>query len=1347
MAIIVDSGLRVTSAGPADVKSVWQSTASLYTSPPTTFGYVSASWRYVGMRVFCIDKNSEYQLIGGTADNNWVQITSGSLILSASYAVNVPQTASYSRIALTSSYLLNISNSISALSASLSTSASYALTASNVSVANTAVESFFAQTAITATNANSAITASFATNAGTSQTAGNATNANVAISASFAVTSFFARSASLTDYATSSVSSSYSTNADYALTASLSLGTSSNAIWSIFANSATYAGSTTSSISSSYSVNSNYAINATNATNAVNSDTASFSITTSFAHTASFYTGSTTWAISSSLSQTSSFAFTASFYHGTSSVAITASNAISASSAVTASFFQGTASVAITASYAPSSSWAMTASLATGTASLAITTSYARSASYYNGTVFATDSASMSVSSSIAVTSSYSNSASYVLNLNDVTHANNVDTIDYAETVGTATTVGSISSATSAGSVTSVGTVSSVGSAGNVTNINTATNAITVTNVTNVTNATNATNIITVSTANNVANVLTASNFHGTASWALTSSFASSASIALTASYFNGSASFVNIAGYAPTASQALNVDYVSSASYSTNAVYAELAGNATTANLSYTAINADNATTAQSAYFALNATQSTIATSASLAQSASHALTASYYPGTSSYALTASYASASIIALTSSLAATASSTTMSDSASYALSASYAMFATQTEIAENIISSSYATVAGVAQSISASGNIAVNVINASSMYANRIGINTNTPEVVLDVSSSGHTYLSLRSGAVNKESGIYLWDRIYTYWQIANRNQLDSPNGRLAFIHSETNKDALTILKNGNVGINTTFPTAKLYISGSIVDTGSLFTIQNKFIENLFFVSASGDIGIGTNVPQAKLHINGNISASEITAPRFIGTASWASSSLSSSYTLSASYAPTGVGISSSYALTASYALNGGELFRLSSSFVSAQVYHTASQTIPDSGIWTPISFSSTAWDDANFHNNVNNNTRMTVPFTGKYLVSTNVVLSPANSTGVRYISFDINGDESAWGDSGTTANSSGGNARLSSTTVLNLTSGSYVRVRVFQNSGGPLTVLGDTGGNCRFSIAYLGSVGSSSYSTTASYVPAKRELMESNRIYYVHPTGSDSNDGRSSLTAFGTIQYAINTVCGLVDFGSNQLTISLADGTYFEKLQVINKVGAATVFIQGNPLNPFAVTISGSTSGHVVSLSPQSSCQLSYLKICNHPTAGGSNVYCAPNSTFYYQNVCFSHMSSAHITCEGGSTAVNSGEVYISGSTLTTGSAHIFCLIGGRLISPSGRTFKITGSMSVNNGFIWADTGGVCYIPGNSFAYAAGATVYGPRHAASLLGCIWSNGTVFPGSLGGTTSNGGVYA
>ena len=86
---------------------------------------------------------------------------------------------------------------------------------------------------------------------------------------------------------------------------------------------------------------------------------------------------------------------------------------------------------------------------------------------------------------------------------------------------------------------------------------------------------------------------------------------------------------------------------------------------------------------------------------------------------------------------------------------------------------------------------------------------------------------------------------------------------------------------------------------------------------------NALVIDSTSNIGLGTTSPTAKLHVIGNTLVSgsltvtgSVTAPSFVGTASWASNAVTASYILNA--------VSSSYALSASQAQNA-----VSASFAS----------------------------------------------------------------------------------------------------------------------------------------------------------------------------------------------------------------------------------------------------------------------------------------------------------------------------------------------------------------------------------------------------------------------------------
>ena len=103
----------------------------------------------------------------------------------------------------------------------------------------------------------------------------------------------------------------------------------------------------------------------------------------------------------------------------------------------------------------------------------------------------------------------------------------------------------------------------------------------------------------------------------------------------------------------------------------------------------------------------------------------------------------------------------------------------------------------------------------------------------------------------------------------------------------------------------------------------------------------------------------------------------------------------------------------------------------------------------TFINFNTEDYDTAGFHDNVSNNTRLTVPENGTYRITANFGLA-ASSSGIRDVRIYKNGTTDL-------ANialdpPSSGAFRINLTAIASLVSGDYVELRGFQSSGGSLT-------------------------------------------------------------------------------------------------------------------------------------------------------------------------------------------------------------------------------------------------------------------------------------------------------
>lgn len=129
---------------------------------------------------------------------------------------------------------------------------------------------------------------------------------------------------------------------------------------------------------------------------------------------------------------------------------------------------------------------------------------------------------------------------------------------------------------------------------------------------------------------------------------------------------------------------------------------------------------------------------------------------------------------------------------------------------------------------------------------------------------------------------------------------------------------------------------------------------------------------------------------------------------------------------------------------------------IGASVYRTTNQTLT-TGVETAVQFDNEEYDTAGFHDNAINNTRLTVPYTGRYLVVA-CLRWASNGVGVRYFYFRRNGLGTA------ITHVKGTDYRqaivipdiiiITSSAIFSLNAGDYVEVIAFQNSGGNLDLV-----------------------------------------------------------------------------------------------------------------------------------------------------------------------------------------------------------------------------------------------------------------------------------------------------
>lgn len=252
----------------------------------------------------------------------------------------------------------------------------------------------------------------------------------------------------------------------------------------------------------------------------------------------------------------------------------------------------------------------------------------------------------------------------------------------------------------------------------------------------------------------------------------------------------------------------------------------------------------------------------------------------------------------------------------------------------------------------------------------------------------------------------------------------------------------------------------------------------------------------------------------------------------------------------------------------------------------------------------------------------------------------------------------------------------------------------------------------------------------------ARREVLTASRTYYVATTGSDSNDGLTSGTAFLTTQKAVNVVLGL-DLSTYNVTIQVADGTYTGSTSVNAPfVGSGTVTIRGNPTTPANCLINPATGGFYGSNGARFS--LSGFKLTPGAAAiqaDGIGTIITLTGSMEYGAAGTNHMA-----------VTSGGTITVLANYTISGSAQVHWNADGlSVINCLGRTITLTGTLAF--GPCFALCAQISFIRCYSCTFTGAAT--GQRYNVQYNAGIHTNGggeSYLPGSVNGTVANGGFY-
>ncbi|MBG0865518.1 hypothetical protein [Burkholderia sp. 9779_493] len=264
----------------------------------------------------------------------------------------------------------------------------------------------------------------------------------------------------------------------------------------------------------------------------------------------------------------------------------------------------------------------------------------------------------------------------------------------------------------------------------------------------------------------------------------------------------------------------------------------------------------------------------------------------------------------------------------------------------------------------------------------------------------------------------------------------------------------------------------------------------------------------------------------------------------------------------------------------------------------------------------------------------------------------------------------------------------------------------------------------------------------TSALAPARVRLTQNTNFYVNASTGSDSNNGTTSTSAWATLQKAWNTIQSNYDVAGFVATVNVAAGSYAPVAgigAVVGSISASSVQFVATG----AATITN-TSG-VACFYATGGAQFTYSgpwTLINN-NSGASTAQSSGAGSILIQGAGVTHGASA-----GSHMLANAyGQIQATGNYTVSGSSgsHLNAANAGALGINSGVTVTLSGTPAFSTAF--AQANGLSQINAGSVTFSGSAT--GSRYISQSNSMVNSNSggaSYFPGNAAGSTNTGGIY-